>query len=188
MSSPFLAEIRMFTCNFAPYQWAFCAGQLLPISQYTALFSLVGTYYGGNGTSNFALPNLQGTVPVCAGNGLGLSPYVIGETGGSTTITLTSQNIPIHNHTLNADPQPEFGNNASPAGLLYSGGQWKGTGGPGNVPLYTAKTAPNTQLAPDTLGNAYGTSGGGAQPHQNMMPYLAINFCIALAGIFPPRG
>lgn len=169
---PFLGEIKMFGGNFAPSGWALCNGQLLPISQNTALFSLLGTFYGGDGVQTFALPNLQGRVAVHWGQGAGLSSYVIGQQGGSESIALTQQQMPQHNHTM---------------GTLSS---------PGTA------SRPNTQLlAQPTSGSIYGpapsdgsalnqaaiSQAGGNQPHANIQPYLSVTFIIALRGIFPSR-
>lgn len=171
MSDQFLAEIRVFPFNFAPRGWAQCNGQILPISQNTALFSLLGTYYGGNGTSNFALPNFQGSVPIHQGTGPGLSPYELGEAGGSTTVTLLANEVPAHGHGFSGDPtaKKEVTNvaNAAPAGA--------------GSPAYST-APPNTTMSPAMLGPA-----GGNQPHENMQPYLTLNFCIATTGIFPSR-
>jgi microcystin-dependent protein len=175
---PFVAEIRIFPFNFAPKGWAFCDGQILPISQNTALFSLLGTTYGGDGKSNFALPNLQGRAPMFYGQGPGLSLYDIGENGGSETVTLLQTEIPQHNHPFNADAHDAT--TTSPANGSYAQGVWNAGGTSGNVIFYFAG-APDTQLAP----NAIGPIGG--QPHNNMMPYLTLNFCIALQGVYPPR-
>jgi microcystin-dependent protein len=176
---PFLAEIRIFPFNFAPKGWAFCDGQILPLSQNTALFSLLGTTYGGDGKSNFALPNLQGRAPMHPGQGPGLSLHDLGEAAGSDTVTLLSSEIPGHSHAFNAD------NNAatvaSPAGGAYAQGQWSSGQNSGVVAMYTG-AAPNTTLSP----NAIGLNTGG-QPHNNLMPYLTLNFCIALQGVYPPR-
>jgi microcystin-dependent protein len=180
MSDQFLAEIRMFACNFAPLQWALCDGQLLSISQNAALFSLIGTSYGGNGTSTFQLPNLQGRVPLSTGQGNGLSLYVIGEEAGEENHTLIDAENARHNHNINADKN--VGNSASPAGAIYSKGAIPGGGTPVPVAPYSSK-APDVTLNAQTLSTI-----GGNQPHNNMMPYLTINFCIALQGIFPPRG
>ena len=171
MSDQFLAEIRIFPFNFAPRGWAQCNGQILPISQNTALFSLLGTTYGGNGTSTFALPNFQGQVPVHQGTGAGLSPYFLGETGGSPTVTLNSNQVPGHTHTFSGDPNAKKEltgvANAAPAGA--------------GSPAYST-AAPNTTMAPLMLAPV-----GGGQPHDNMQPYLTLNFCIATTGIFPAR-
>ncbi len=181
MSDQFLAEIRIFPFNFAPIQWAFCNGQLLPLSQHTALFSLIGTYYGGDGRSNFQLPNLQGRVPVDAGQGAGLSPYDVGEEGGNQTVTLLDTQNPSHNHLVNASGSN--GTATDPSGNVYARGHYDNNGSKGAVDLYT-QTAPGpTTLKPTAIGVT-----GGGQPHNNMMPYLTLNFCIAMQGIFPPRG
>ena len=169
MADPFVAEIRIFPFNFAPRGWAFCNGQLLPISQNTALFSLLGTTYGGDGKSNFALPDLQSAAPMQPGDGPGLSLRDLGETGGSATVTLLTNEIPQHNHAFSMSARPS--DNLSPAGLAL------GTGN--NV--YTT-TSGSATMGPQALASA-----GGSQPHNNMMPYLACNFCIALQGIYPPR-
>jgi microcystin-dependent protein len=181
MSSQFLAEIRIFPFNFAPKGWAFCDGQLLPISQNTALFSLLGTFYGGDGKSTFALPNLQGASPIQQGQGPGLSQYFIGQQGGSDNVTLQWTEIPSHNHPFNADPGAAT--TANPAGGAYAQGQWTALPNSGNVNIYySSSNPPSAQLNP----NAIGPNPGG-QPHNNLMPYLTINFCIALQGIYPPR-
>ena len=170
MTAPFVGEIRMFGCNFAPRNYTLCNGQLLPISQNTALFSLLGTYYGGNGTSNFALPNLQGRAPMAFGQGPGLTERFIGEDGGSETVTLLSAEMPAHNHTVDVRSSRADRANASGALLAKSAD-----------PVYS-NTAPSMLMHPQTIGVA-----GGSQPHNNMQPYLTINFCIALVGIFPAR-
>lgn len=178
MTDQFLAEIRIFPFNFAPLGWAQCNGQLLPISQYAALFSLLGTNYGGDGKSNFGLPNLQGCVPVDQGQGPGLSIYDVGQTGGDAAVTLLAQENAIHSHSLVADK--EAATSASPAGALYMRGHYTGATN-GAVFAYTAQ-APNTAMSANAIALA-----GGNLPHNNMMPYLTLNFCIALQGIFPPR-
>jgi microcystin-dependent protein len=170
---PYVAEIRIFAGNFAPRGWAFCNGQLLPISKNTALFSLIGTTYGGDGKTNFALPNLQGSIPIQQGQGSG-SLYYLGETGGSPIVTLTANEIPRHNHTLQADPQP--GNSSQPIG---SNPMALARSGATNI-YYNSN--PGEQMNQQALSNA-----GGSQPHNNLQPYLALNFIIALQGVYPPR-
>ncbi|HEY6305353.1 MAG TPA: tail fiber protein [Candidatus Angelobacter sp.] len=174
MSDQFLAEIRIFGCNFAPVGWALCNGAILPISQFTAVFSLLGTQYGGNGTSNFALPNLQGSSPMNAGNGAGLTPRVQGETGGEQTVTLLQTQMPAHSHSAQGS---SGSNQASPAANAWGSGQKLGGG-----KIYAPSSANNVQMNPAALSPA-----GGNLPHNNLMPYLTLNFCIALQGIFPPR-
>ena len=170
--NPFVAEIRIFPFNFAPKGWAFCNGQLMPISQNTALFSLLGTNYGGDGKSNFALPNIQGSAPMHPGQGPGLSLHDLGETGGSDTVTLLESEMPAHSHVWTASNQQ--GTDQSPINEMFAGGV-------GGIALY-GPPASITQLAPNALPPA-----GGNQPHNNLMPYLTLNFCIALQGVFPPR-
>jgi microcystin-dependent protein len=174
---PFVAEIRIFGFNFAPRGWAFCDGQLLALSQNTALFSLLGTTYGGNGSSNFALPNLQGSAPMHSGQsaGPGLSLHDLGEIGGSETVTLLQSEIPSHSHVMMAANLPS--DQAAPSST-------RSLSRSGNASAYVAgNPAPTTvQMAAETLAPA-----GGDLPHNNMMPYLTMNFCIALQGVFPPR-
>ena len=175
MSSPFVAEIRFWAGNFAPTGWALCAGQLLPISQNTALFSLLGTFYGGDGKSTFALPDLQGTGPLCHGQSTTGSEYFLGQKSGSEFVTLLQSEIPVHTHN------------------------WGGSGNHGDVP----DPSPAVVLAQSSPGQAYQTTtnsglttfnpfeigtAGGSLPHNNMMPYLVLTPIIALQGIFPPRG
>ena len=173
MADPFVAEIRIFPFNFAPKGWAFCDGQLLPLSQNTALFSLLGTTYGGNGKSNFALPDIQGSGVMAPGQGPGLSLHDLGETGGSATVTLLESEIPSHPHTMRAH-----------------------AGDPGDINAPSSTTS----LARSSGGFAYGPSAalaamsgsmiapaGGSQPHNNLQPYLVLQYCIALQGVFPPR-
>jgi microcystin-dependent protein len=183
MSDQFLAEIRLFACNFAPIGWAQCNGQILPISQNTALFSLLGTNFGGNGTSTFGLPNLQGSIPIDQGNGPGLSPRVVGESGGGTTVTLLQTEMPAHNHVMQATTAT--GTTATAAGsqlALATAGGGK-SGGAYMANFYSSNVnSATTQLLATSI-----VSQGGSQPHNNVMPYLALNFCIAMQGIFPPR-
>jgi microcystin-dependent protein len=173
VSNPFVAEIRIFPFNFAPRGWAFCDGQLLPISQNTALFSLVGTFYGGDGKSTFALPNFQGSVPIHQGQGPGLSEYVLGEQGGAEFVTLLTTEMPVHTHTMrNERTDPGDVSIPSPT-AAYAGGE----------AIYHDVVANQTvQFAPQAL-----TVAGSSFPHNNMMPYLTLNFCIAMQGVFPQR-
>jgi microcystin-dependent protein len=175
MADPFVAEIRIFPFNFAPKGWAFCDGQLLPISQNTALFSLLGTYYGGDGKSTFALPDLQGSAAMHPGQGQGLSNRFLGEIGGSENVTLIISEMPFHTHTLQGgvDPANLFGPNASEPTILTRAN---------NGAPYSTTTSPVVQFAPQALAPA-----GGSLPHNNMQPYLTLNFCIAMQGVFPPR-
>ena len=173
MADPFVAEVRIFPFNFAPKGWAWCDGQLLPLSQNTALFSLLGTTYGGNGKSNFALPDLQGRAPMQPGQGPGLSLHDLGESSGSETVTLLESEIPSHSHSLSAQNVP--GDSATPAGNAYARTI-------GATPYLAPAGAPLTAMAPESLAPA-----GGDAPHNNMMPYLTFYFCIALQGVFPPR-
>lgn len=163
MSTPFLGELKIFSFNFPPKGWAFCNGQLLPINQNQALFSILGTTYGGDGRVNFALPNLQGRMPVHVGNGI-----VLGEMGGETAHTLNISELPAHGHTPLGSSTPA--NLGVPTGNLWA------TGNAGYNP--TSNAAMNPQCI---------TTAGGNQPHENMSPYLTINICIALQGIFPSQ-
>ena len=174
MSEQFLGEIKMFAGNFAIFRYAICSGQILPISQNTALFSLLGTNYGGNGTTNFALPNLQGRVPMSQGSGPGLTPRFVGESDGVESVGLIQTEMPAHTHSPQASSLA--GSQTSP-----SGGTWSSSLGGRTPPPLFASTS-NTTMNPTALSFA-----GGNLPHNNLQPYLAINFIIALAGIFPPR-
>ncbi len=174
MSNPFVAEIRIFAGNFAPTGWALCNGQLMPISQNTALFSLLGTTYGGDGKSNFALPNLQGSAPMQQGQGPGLSLRDLGETGGEQTVTLLQTEMPSHSHNAQAGTA---GDSATPTNNAWGTGQ-KGFGN-----VYTPSVpANNVNMNPLAL-----SISGGNLPHNNMMPFLCLTFIIALQGVFPPR-
>jgi microcystin-dependent protein len=168
---PFVAEIRIFPFNFAPKGWAFCDGQILPISQNTALFSLLGTTYGGDGKSNFALPNMQSNAPMHPGQGPGLSLHDLGETGGSETVSLLESEIPSHSHQMSVSSQLATAND--PTGQRFAMGDGINLYGNANNLVMMSGSA----LAP----------AGGDQPHNNMQPYLTLNFCIALQGVYPPR-
>jgi microcystin-dependent protein len=171
VSAPFLAEIRIFGFNFPPTGWAFCNGQLMPISQNTALFALLGTYYGGDGKSTFGIPNMQGSFALNQGQGGGLSDRFLGEQGGETSVTLLQSEMPVHTHF---------------AGALDANGE---TPVPTNDTLARYPGAYNTQpqqlnpMSPLALAIA-----GGSLPHNNVQPYLTLNYCIALQGVFPARG
>jgi microcystin-dependent protein len=169
---PFLAEVRIFPFNFAPKGWARCDGQLLPLSQNTALFSLLGTTYGGNGKSNFALPNLQGSAPMHPDQGPGLSLHVLGETGGSETVTLLESEIPAHSHNVMAS--------VVNSQVIVPAGVATGRGNP--TPIYAASITA-VDMGQNSLAPA-----GGDQPHNNLMPFLTYYFNIALQGVFPSRG
>jgi len=171
MADPFVAEIRIFPFNFAPKGWAWCNGQLLPISQNTALFSLLGTTYGGDGKSTFALPDLEGSAPMHPGQGPGLSLHDLGETGGTETVTLLQSEIPAHSHTVQGDEDDAVFK--TPVNMLL---------GAGNQMYIAPNPTVNVTMAPESLAPA-----GGDQPHNNMMPYLTFYFNIALQGVFPPR-
>ena len=174
MADPFVAEIRIFPFNFAPNGWAFCDGQLLPLSQNTALFSLLGTTYGGDGKSNFALPDLQGRAPMHPGQGPGLSLHDLGETGGSETVSLLESEIPLT--PMRCRPtRPTLPTCRRPRRASC----WRAP--PGATPMRRTPLA-LTPLAGEALAPA-----GGDAPHNNMMPYLTFNFCIALQGVYPPR-
>jgi microcystin-dependent protein len=167
MAEPYLGEIRIFGFGFAPTGWALCNGQTVSISQNAALFAIIGTFYGGNGTSTFQLPNLQGSVPMHQGT-LGGNTYVIGEVGGETSHTLSLNEYPTHNHSISGETGARTV--SAPGGAVLASGDIYGLG------------PPTGTLASQAVGIA-----GGSQPHQNMQPYLAMNFCIALQGIFPSR-
>lgn len=174
MSSPFVAEIRMFGFNFPPKGWAFCDGQLLPISQNTALFSLLGTMYGGDGKSTFALPDLQGNCALSQGQSTTGTQYFPGEQSGSEFVTLLLSEIPSHNHAVNCEVNRPAVNPVVDASQNIS----KAAGG---SPFLVG--AANNTMAFQSIAVA-----GGSQPHNNMQPYLTLNFCIAMQGVFPPRG
>lgn len=168
MSQPFIGEVRMFGGNFAPLGWAFCNGQLLPTAENDALFALIGTTYGGDGQTTFAVPDLQGRAPIHMGQGLGLTPRTLGEKAGSAGVTLLTGQIPSHTHQLNAAGSPT-------------------TGIPGNTVALAPTNGPSVYRAPTNLtpmGAVLAPNSGG-QPHENRQPYLAVSFIIALEGIFP---
>jgi microcystin-dependent protein len=174
MADPFVAEIRIFPFNFAPKGWAWCDGQLLPLSQNTALFSLLGTTYGGDGKSNFALPDLQGRAPMHPGQGPGLSLHDLGETGGSETVTLLESEMPAHAHAQRTSTEDADNDNPSSTNV---------TAGSVGISMYQNPPVVAGSLAAEALPPA-----GGDQPHNNLQPYLTFYFAIALQGVFPPRG
>ncbi|MBR7801816.1 phage tail protein [Undibacterium fentianense] len=173
MADPFVAEIRIFPFNFAPRGWAWCDGQILSISQNTALFSLLGITYGGDGRTSFALPNLSGRAAIGSGQGPGLSERVLGDPVGQSTVTLTSAEIPSHNHTMQINNIA--GNSTSPSGAGLAVGAR-------GVPLFAPISGASGTMHASALAEA-----GGGQPHNNMQPYLTMNFAIAMQGVFPPR-
>jgi microcystin-dependent protein len=172
MSNQFVAEVRVFPLNFAPTGWAFCNGQLMAISQNTALFSLLGTFYGGDGKATFGLPNLQGDVAIGSGQGPGLSLYDLGEKAGVPSVTLIISTMPSHNHNLMSENRPP--DHGSPRLATLASGT--------AVTMYQTATTPLVGMDPASIAPV-----GGSLPHNNMMPYLTLNFCIALQGIYPPR-
>ena len=173
---PFVAEIRIFPFNFAPTGWAFCNGQLMPISQNTALFALLGTTYGGDGRSTFALPNLQGNAPMHPGQGPGLSLHDLGESGGTEIETLLISEIPNHAHFVGRAIAAN-GDSTTPVNNIWAQAPF----GRGSLQIYH-EASPTGQMNTNALNQT-----GGGFPHNNMQPYLTLNFCIALQGIFPPR-
>lgn len=174
MSQPFVGEIRMFGGNFAPAGWMFCSGQLLPISENETLFQLIGTTYGGDGQETFALPDLQGRVPLHQGQGLGLANYVLAQTGGAESVTITTNTMAAHNHPMIATNSAA---QLSPANATMA----TPTGAQGGLRTYSA-AAPNTTLQPASISPT-----GGSQPHDNFMPTLAVSYIISLFGIFPTQ-
>jgi microcystin-dependent protein len=174
MQDPWLGEIALVAFNFAPQGWAFCNGQLLSIAQNTALFSLLGTTYGGDGQTTFALPDLRSRVPLCFGQGNGLSSYSLGGTGGLEGVTLSAGQIPAHTHSYTPQASASGGTAVSPAGALWAES-------PDGAALYKSG-ASNTNMAAQTIGST-----GGGQSHENRQPYLSLNYVIALQGIFPSR-
>jgi microcystin-dependent protein len=174
MSQPFVAEIRAFGFNFSPRGWAYCNGQLLPISQFSAVFALIGTTFGGNGTSTFGLPNLMGRAAMHWGNGAGLGSYVWGEVSGTETVALRQSEMPQHNHAIQAAEGGGGGGTGTPDSTTWLG--------PSRETYAPGTTTPNTQLSPKAISGT-----GGNQPHNNMQPYQVVNFCISLSGVFPSR-
>jgi microcystin-dependent protein len=176
MAEAYVGEIRMVGFNFAPIGWALCNGQILPISQNTALFSLLGTTYGGNGTTTFALPDLQNRTPIHKGQGPGLSPYSLGESGGASTVTLQQSQLSAHAHAVSCDPA--IGTQQDAAGAV-----WASSGAGRTPPAYYANAVSNlVAMSPSAIAVA-----GGRLPHNNRSPYLGVTFIIALQGIYPPR-
>jgi microcystin-dependent protein len=175
MANPFIAEIRMFGGNFAPSGWATCDGQILPITQNTALFSIVGTNFGGNGTTNFGLPNFQGSAPLGQGNGAGLSPRNIGEAGGVPTVTLLLGQMAVHSHSISCF-------NSAGSSLTPGGNIWSDSGLGRGDQVYT-----NAIGTGPTMNNGVIGMSGGNVPHNNMPPFLTVTFIIALRGTYPAR-
>jgi microcystin-dependent protein len=169
MSDPYIGEIRMFGGTFAPVGWLFCEGQQLPISENEALFQLIGTTYGGDGEENFNLPDLRASLPVHQGQASGLANYTMGEKGGTTTVTLTTQQLAGHSHSIMATQN--LGTSSSPAGQVLATGK--------NVSMFRV-IAPNVPMAANVI-----LPVGGSQPHENVMPYATLNFIISLFGFFP---
>lgn len=180
MDSPYIGSIVLFAGNFAPRGWAFCQGQIMQIATNTALFSILGTTYGGNGQTTFALPDLRSRVPVGQGQGAGLSPYELGEVTGLESVTLTQNQIPAHNHTVQVSTDPANAAAANNNYLAASNGSLAGD--PVAVNTYTGTPTANTML-----GNGSISMTGGNQPHDNIQPSLGMNYIIALVGIFPSR-
>ena len=174
MQDPWLGEIALVAFNFAPVGWAMCNGQLLSIAQNTALFSLLGTTYGGDGINNFALPNLQSRVPLHFGQGAGLSPYVLGQVVGAEGVNLQIPQMPPHSHSYSPQASTAGGGSLSPAGALWAASA--------NADAIYQKGASNTTMGAQSIGNT-----GGGQPHENRQPLLALNYIIALQGVFPSR-
>ena len=181
MSAPFVAEIRCFGFTFAPYNWAFCNGQAVAISQNETLYAIIGTIYGGDGINTFNVPNLQGYVPMHWGNGLGGFNTQIGQTMGSTTVTLTTQQTPQHNHTVTVQRFPNQGDTTYRT-AKPNPNAWLSETQPGGVWWNTGSPALDSQFSPQVLSIV-----GGSQPHENMQPYLVLNFCMCMFGIFPTR-
>lgn len=182
MSEPFIATIQAYGFNFAPYQWALCAGQQMAIQQNTTLFSLLGTVYGGNGQTTFGIPDLRGRVAVGQGQGPGLSPYTIGEVTGTETVTLTTNQMPMHTHPLIATSTAAAATAPTGAEVLAAPNGEDANLGAVTVKMYAPPDANNKQLAPQSIGVA-----GGSQPFSILQPLLCVNYSIALYGIYPSR-
>jgi microcystin-dependent protein len=188
MATPYLSQILMFAGNYAPKGWAFCNGQLMAINQYAALFSLIGTSYGGNGVNNFGLPSLQSTLPVSFGQGGGLSNYVLGQLGGTASVTLTQSQVPTHQHFMMASTSASATTSTAISNTVVLGNPSNQSQAPATASLYANPPQQNQppliprQLAPGTCSTV-----GQNQPHPNLMPSLCISFCIALIGVFPTR-
>ena len=179
MADAYLGEIRIFAGNFAPHGWALCNGQVMSIQQNTALFSILGVQYGGDGKTNFALPNLNGRVPIGQGAGPGLTPRTVGQAVGSQTVTLLATEMPAHTHVPMGTTQK--GSTSDPANAAWGEFSVSGRGGVTPVNLFNA--TPDTPMSPLAVNVS-----GGSQPHNNMQPFLAMNYIICLQGEFPPRG
>ena len=178
MAQPFLSQIEAFPFNFAPRGWAFCAGQLMPINQNQALFALLGTTFGGDGRTTFALPDLRGRLANGFGQGAGLANYTLGQRAGEEAHTLTTAETPTHSHRINADNNGTTGGSSTPGGGVTLGAGYANEAGSPAVSIYSS-------AAPTIAMGSLGPTGG--QPHENRMPYLALNYCIALQGVFPSQ-
>jgi microcystin-dependent protein len=178
MAQPFLSQIEAFPFNFPPKGWAFCAGQLLPIAQNQALFALLGTTFGGDGRTNFALPDLRGRLANGFGQGSGVANYTLGQRGGEETHTLTGTETPLHSHLINADNNGTTGGTSTPGSGVTLGAGYANEAGSPAVNIYSS-------AAPTIAMGSLGSTGG--QPHENRMPFLALNYCIALQGVFPSQ-
>lgn len=182
MSEPYLGQVSMFGFGFPPRNWALCNGQTLSVQQNSALFALLGTFYGGNGVNTFQLPDLRGRTPLGTGSYPGVGQFTVGQTGGTEGVVLTGNQMPAHTHTLNVAAKVDTTKNTvTCTNAILS--QTTGTQSQGSfqAPLYATDANPSATLAPQSIGNT------GGQPHPNLMPSLVINFCIALQGTFPSR-
>jgi microcystin-dependent protein len=180
MSQPFVGQVIMFGGNFAPAGWMTCSGQLVPISEYETLFNLIGTTYGGDGQTTFGIPDLQGRVPIHNGQGSGLGSYVIGQKAGSETVTVTTPQLPSHNHLIGIPSAPA--NQSVPSSSTILATESSNAPGTGNAYTYAAAGGPQTAMVASSIG-----SGGGSQPHNNIQPVMAVTYCISLFGIFPSQ-